>query len=76
MIHDHTEHPGFDLFHSNHPIVLCTDDPLLFSTTLSQELMHAHRHWGLSIEEAKAVAAKAFEYAVEPDVKSFIDAGD
>ncbi|HSX04617.1 MAG TPA: hypothetical protein VLG76_07815 [Rhabdochlamydiaceae bacterium] len=63
MIDDYKQHPGLIFFRSGHPIILCTDDPLLFSTTLSQELLHAHESCGLSIEEIKLLAQRSFDYA-------------
>ncbi len=38
MIDDYRNHPGIEFFRLGHPFIFCTDDPLLFSTTLSQEL--------------------------------------
>ncbi|MBI3236242.1 MAG: hypothetical protein HYZ48_00805 [Chlamydiales bacterium] len=53
MIDDYRDHPGLELFRLGHPVVFCTDDPLLFSTTLSQELSYAYQLCGLSKEEIK-----------------------
>ncbi len=64
MIERYEQHPGFAFFHLGHPIVFCTDDPLLFSTTLSKEFLHAHQSASLSLEEIARVSHEAFGYAL------------
>jgi adenosine deaminase len=61
MIERVEEHPGITLYREGHPIVFCTDDPLLFSTSLSKEYGLA-KECGLTVEEIGEVARKAFEY--------------
>jgi adenosine deaminase len=72
MISDFREHPGIAYFSQGHPIVLCTDDPLLFSTTLSQELMLAHQSGGLSLEDIEKITEGSFNHALKavPDASS------
>lgn len=65
MVESYDQHPGLQLFRQGHPIVLCTDDPLLFSTSLTQELQFAHTHGGLSVDEVKSIAANAFDHALK-----------
>lgn len=65
MIDDYKQHPGLEFFRLGHPIVFCTDDPLLFSTTLSQELFHAHQRCGLSTEDIKHLVESSFDYTLE-----------
>lgn len=65
MIKDYNQHPGLDFFRLAHPIVFCTDDPLIFSTTLSHELLRAHQNCGLDIQDLKAVIERTFDYALE-----------
>lgn len=65
MIDDYPQHPGFEFFRLGHPIVFCTDDPLLFSTTLSQELLYAHQLCGLSVEDIKYLVDRSFDYTLE-----------
>jgi adenosine deaminase len=65
MIDDYKQHPGLGFFRLGHPIVFCTDDPLLFSTTLSQELLYAHELCGLSTEDIKQLVESSFEYILE-----------
>lgn len=64
MVEHFNEHPGIELFRQGHPIVLCTDDPLLFSTTASKELQIAHQFCGLSKEEIEQIAHNSFQYAL------------
>lgn len=64
MIGDYPQHPGFDFFRLGHPIVFCTDDPLLFSTTMSQELVYAQMA-GMSKEEIQQIVKKSFDYTLE-----------
>lgn len=64
MIEEYRQHPGLDFFRSNHPIVFCTDDPLLFSTTLSHELLYAYQFGGLSKNEIKRVVEDSFQYTL------------
>jgi adenosine deaminase len=62
MIDDYKQHPGLEFFRLGHPIVFCTDDPLLFSTTLSQELLYAHQLCGISKEDIKSLVGRSFDY--------------
>lgn len=63
MIDRMDQHPGIELFRLGHPVAFCTDDPLIFSTTLSQELLLAHQLGGLTKEEVESVVRSAFDYA-------------
>ncbi len=66
MIERYDQHPGIELFRQGHPIVFCTDDPLLFSTALSKELLIARKIIGLSREDIERVSKDAFEYVLKP----------
>jgi len=55
MVKDYHEHPGLRYFRQGHPIVLCTDDPLIFGVSLSQELQKAHEYCGLTLEEIEQI---------------------
>ena len=65
MIEEYKQHPGLDFLRLAHPIVFCTDDPLIFSTTLSHELLHAHQFCGLAIEVLKDIVERTFDYTLE-----------
>ncbi len=64
MIEQYDQHPGIDYFRKGHPIAFCTDDPLLFSTSLSHELFLAHKEAGLSKFEIEKLTREAFQYKI------------
>jgi adenosine deaminase len=65
---DHpSKHPGLRYFAQGHPIMFCTDDPLLFSTFLSQELLIAYTQAGLSLDEIERIVQQSFDYASNHD---------
>lgn len=61
MIGPKDEHPGFSHYLKEHPIAICTDDPLLFSTTLSDEFALLEN--SLPMEKIKELARSAMDYA-------------
>lgn len=64
MIDQYDQHPGISLYKEGHPISFCTDDPLIFSTTLSQELLLAHKMGHLSKEEIKKIVEESFQFKI------------
>lgn len=62
MIEKVADHPGIELLKKGHPVVICTDDPLIFATTLSQELYLVAKECRLSIQDIEALQNKALEY--------------
>jgi aminodeoxyfutalosine deaminase len=56
------DHPLADLFRHGIPVVLSTDDPAMFHTTLLEEYENAHR-MGLSEDELVRLAGMSFEHA-------------
>ena len=56
------QHPLPRLLRHGSPVVLSTDDPAMFHTTLTQEYAHAHRA-GLSETELAQLVEMSFEYA-------------
>ena len=57
------EHPVRRLHDAGVPIVLNTDDPGIFRTTLCEEYALARREFGFSEPELRAIAQNAFRYA-------------
>jgi aminodeoxyfutalosine deaminase len=62
------EHPLPQLYRHGIPVVLSTDDPAMFQTTLTQEYEHARR-MGLSKLELAHLASLSFEYAFLNEVE-------
>jgi adenosine deaminase/aminodeoxyfutalosine deaminase len=57
-------HPVRELYDAGVPIILNTDDPAFFHTTLAREYELAQQFFGLPVEE---LAAKSFRYAFAAD---------
>jgi len=61
------DHPLPKLFRHGIPIVLSTDDPAMFRTTLREEYVNAAR-MGLREDELARIVEMGFQYAFLPDV--------
>lgn len=62
MIEKLSEHPGIVLLKKGHPVVVCTDDPLIFDTTLSQELEKVAQECELTVDDIKELQTNALTY--------------
>jgi aminodeoxyfutalosine deaminase len=60
------DHPLPAFFRHGIPVVLSTDDPAMFHTTLQDEYVHAAR-MGLQDDELSRISEMSFEYAFLPD---------
>lgn len=63
MVDHHVNHPALHYRLQGHPIVICTDDPLLFQTTLSKELQLLFDLSIFNREEIIEIAKDGFRYA-------------
>jgi adenosine deaminase len=64
MIDHHSKHPGIRYYLSQkHPIVVGTDDPLLFQTTLTQEYRKLMELESITLKEIKQMIAWSFEFS-------------
>jgi len=61
MISEAKEHPGLKLFKEKHPVFICTDDPLVFQVSLSEECARAAQLLDISVEEVKKLQILAME---------------
>ena len=59
------DHPLPALFRHGIPVVLSTDDPAMFHTTLSKEYEHAHQ-LGMTESELLRLAQMSFDFAFNP----------
>jgi aminodeoxyfutalosine deaminase len=59
------EHPVRRLYEAGVPIVLNTDDPALFETTIEREFAIARKWFGFSDEELGRVAQDGFQFAFD-----------
>ncbi|KAK1307927.1 hypothetical protein QJS10_CPA09g01225 [Acorus calamus] len=57
------DHHFIDLYNAKHPLILCTDDPGMFSTSLSREYYIAAKTFGLSKSQLHEMAMNAITYA-------------
>lgn len=56
-------HPVRELFDQEVPIIINTDDPAFFNTTLTEEFLTLAEQFGFNETELEKLAANAFEYS-------------
>lgn len=66
MTEDAANHPGIPLMRSGHPVCVCTDDPLIFGVSLSEELFRIASLMNLSLEEVQALQRSTRTMAFSP----------
>lgn len=62
MITNPGDHPAIHLIHQKHPVVICTDDPLLFDVSLSEECVHVAQAGDFSVSDIIALQEQASQY--------------
>ena len=62
MISEAQEHPALKLLLQGHPVAICTDDPLVFNKTLSQEYTHVANLTGLLPEDLQELQKQTQHY--------------
>ena len=62
FVTDLKDHHLIRLYREGHPVVICTDDPGVFSTTLSREVLLAVEILGLSAKGVYDLMAAAIDY--------------
>lgn len=60
-------HPLRRIYDAGVPVLLNTDDPAMFHTSLNREFQIAHEAFGFSERELRGVAANAFAYAFDQE---------
>ncbi|MBS0604157.1 MAG: hypothetical protein JSS60_03855 [Verrucomicrobia bacterium] len=72
MVDQYRDHPGLRYHSMGHPIVICTDDPLIFQNTLTGELAALSEAEALTSEELHQIARNAIHHAfLTDDEKQF-----
>lgn len=71
MITTGMEHPAFELIKEYHPVVICTDDPLIFNTRLPDEIALVGDLLGLPVSDIAYMQLETIEknYIFESDQK-------
>lgn len=63
MVDDYSAHPGLGYYLRGHPVIICTDDPLIFQKSLSQEFLSLSEKTFLNFNQLQQIARKAFDHA-------------
>jgi adenosine deaminase len=66
MIREVKDHPALQLLLQGHPVAICTDDPLLFRTTLSEEYALVAEATALSPDEIHSTQKRIENYFFRP----------
>ena len=57
------DHPALNYYLLGHPIIICTDDPLIFRTSLSKEYKILYEHCSFSLEQIEKLSNDSFSYS-------------
>lgn len=64
MVDAYAQHPGLQLYQEGHPVVICTDDPLIFRTTLTHEYALFAQQMHLSLAQVEEAIHKSHRYRI------------
>jgi adenosine deaminase len=59
MVERAEDHPAVSLLQEGYPVIVCTDDPLIFRTSHTQESELARRVLGYSLQQMQELHSKA-----------------
>ena len=62
MVENAEDHPALELLRNGYPVVVCTDDPLIFRTSHSRESEIAMDMLGYSLDQMKELHESALMY--------------
>ena len=68
------DHPVRRIYDAGVPLVLASDDPAMFHTTLTREYDLAAREFGFTDEELRGIIGNGFRYAFEKSARGQIPA--
>lgn len=71
MTQNYKDHPW--LYQDGHPISLCTDDPLIFSTSLTKEMAKLYESGAKDLDFIEGVARKTIDQAFSKDLQNLKD---
>jgi len=75
VFHTYEEHPLSEMIEAGLRVAITTDDPSIFRTTLSAEILHAIKYLGLSLETIKGLTLQALQLSfVDANVKRKMEA--
>lgn len=63
MLPEAAQHPALELLEKGHPVCICTDDPLLFETSLSKELAQVAALKNLSLNQVVKLQESSLSYS-------------
>jgi adenosine deaminase len=62
MVDDYSAIPAIHYFIQGHPTIICTDDPLIFQNSLSQEYLTLSQRTSLNWDQLRQMAKNAFDH--------------
>lgn len=75
MINNYDEHPALKLLKNNYPVIICTDDPLIFQTNLTNECNIIMKLLGYDINSPECfnklneIQQNSFKYSFNNDIE-------